>query len=591
VISQGNTYVNLIVVDGLSSVAGFMQTMAQQYHDQWKNFQSLQTGKWTLAGSPGEYGMYSGVNPQGVSALLRIVVASESGKGFLMLTSVPQSDWEAQKADLQRIEQGFATGNTSTVQPAATSGSASKYQRYESDNPAFGLLKPANWQVRPEATADSMLISLSNPAGTSVVQTLFADNSQRHLDAITTLGEQSRRAKTQYPDLTLSSVTACKDKSCVTATETYTRDKLPVRAKLYIQTDAQQVVVRSYRAPAASFDAERNMLLELMSNIRLGRPSATARHPDTSGGGPPPLRIQLANRRSADGSVSLNLPADWNFEAGGGKVIAGEPGVGLGFIFTSFQVMPTTYGVAVQPGVIVSPYRPPSAFILTIFQKFGDRDVRIINSTPDTQTMNECPREIRNRCEAADFTLSWVSPKGVSCVGGFKLVNATPNLAGQWFSIVSGVWAPAKDFGRYLPTLEKIAGSFSINNQYSGRYIQNGLANLRVLQQKTQQSMQDLSNSLSQNQRDWEARQASRDNSDSKWDDYNRGNSYWISEMEGGKIYRTDSSGIQDLQTGDRAEGAPYNYVHFDGENPRHPSESMHELSSYEVQQMMTAAH
>ena len=61
--------------------------------------------------------------------------------------------------------------------------------------------------------------------------------------------------------------------------------------------------------------------------------------------------------------------------------------------------------------------------------------------------------------------------------------------------------------------------------------------------------------------------------------------------MEGGKIYRTETSGIQDMQTGDRLEGAPYNYVHFEGENPSHPSENMRELSSYEVQQMTAAPH
>jgi hypothetical protein len=71
---------------------------------------------------------------------------------------------------------------------------------------------------------------------------------------------------------------------------------------------------------------------------------------------------------------------------------------------------------------------------------------------------------------------------------------------------------------------------------------------------------------------------------DSKWDDYRRGNSYWVSDIEGGKIYRSDSSGTKDMATGDYYEGSGYSSMNFEGQNPQHPSEDMHELSSYEVE-------
>jgi hypothetical protein len=57
--------------------------------------------------------------------------------------------------------------------------------------------------------------------------------------------------------------------------------------------------------------------------------------------------------------------------------------------------------------------------------------------------------------------------------------------------------------------------------------------------------------------------------------------------LEGGKVYQTDPWGTQDRTTGDRIEGAPYDYIHFEGQNPRYPSENMREVSSYELQQMM----
>jgi hypothetical protein len=57
--------------------------------------------------------------------------------------------------------------------------------------------------------------------------------------------------------------------------------------------------------------------------------------------------------------------------------------------------------------------------------------------------------------------------------------------------------------------------------------------------------------------------------------------------MEGGKVYATDTWGTQDTRTGDYYEGRDYGYVNFEGQNPRHRPETMREVSSYEVQQMM----
>ncbi len=67
---------------------------------------------------------------------------------------------------------------------------------------------------------------------------------------------------------------------------------------------------------------------------------------------------------------------------------------------------------------------------------------------------------------------------------------------------------------------------------------------------------------------------------DSKWDDYRRGQSYWVSDLEGGKLYATDSWGTKDTTTGDYYEGKGYNWTNFEGQNPHHPSETMREVSS-----------
>ena len=105
-ISRGSSYANVLVAGGASSPSALVQQIAQQVGTQWKNFQMVQNGQWNLGGLPAEFGVYTGTNPKGSPALLRIVATS----GFVLLMSVPQSDWEALKADLRQIESGFSTG-------------------------------------------------------------------------------------------------------------------------------------------------------------------------------------------------------------------------------------------------------------------------------------------------------------------------------------------------------------------------------------------------------------------------------------------------------------------------------------------------
>ena len=68
---------------------------------------------------------------------------------------------------------------------AATAANGSvRYEPYESHNPAFGLLKPANGAYAPRRRADSMAIAVSNPTGTrwcrpSSANSMHADAWQR----------------------------------------------------------------------------------------------------------------------------------------------------------------------------------------------------------------------------------------------------------------------------------------------------------------------------------------------------------------------------------------------------------------------------
>ena len=459
-----------------------------------------------------------------------------------------------------------------------------QYQPYESQNPAFGLFKPANWRVRSEATADAMTISVSNPAGTSVVQTQFLANSM-HADALATLGAQVKKAKAQYPTLQLSEVVACKNRSCVTATETYVSGGSAVKSKFYIQSDPRQIVIRSFRAPENSYDNERIMLLEIMSNIRLGRPSnapipVKTPSPEDQA---PPVEEPLVSQQAPDGSASLDVPANWNVQANNGNVTAADSATGVGVVFTNFQVMPNGDMRGGEPGVIVSPYQSSASFIMPIFNRWGYRDARILNSTPNRQIMGHCPGGFGGRCDATDFTMSWISPQGVPCIGGFTVINGPQNAGGRWSSTVSGAWAPANSYRRYVPMLSQITNTFAANGRYSGYYARNSMANTAFFQQGSH-GMYGYGGA-SAAQQNLYAQQRMRDNSNSRWDDSQRGNVNWITQMEGGTVYHGGAYGARGPHGG--YAGMPYDYVQFNGGRSHYSSETMREFNNLEMQQML----
>jgi hypothetical protein len=410
-----------------------------------------------------------------------------------------------------------------------------------------------------------------------------AANRDGKTNAIGLFGAFARRVKLEYPDAAFSQVYASGDRTRAVATVSYAYRGQPLKGRFYFEASPGRALVQGYYAPAAELESKRGLLLDILANLRFVTPSR-------GGAGAPsaadltPIQVDLIPRQAPDGSLRISLPSDWNFQAGGGRVLAVAPMGRAGFMFSSIEVMPSNYGVAMPQNVIVAPYSPPGQFVHVLFSQFGNRNLRVEQLEVDQATMQAFPMHVGRQCQAADMVLSWTSPEGANCLGVLKMINAVPSVTGIWFSIFTGFWGSQEEFLRYVPLLERVGASFSINDRYSQDYIRQGLANLRRLQAETQRRMQELNQARYDNQAAWERRQERKAYMDSKWDDYRRGRSYWISEMEGGKVYETDPGGTRDTETGQYYEGGQYTYVHFEGENPRHPSESMREVSSYEVQ-------
>ncbi len=467
--------------------------------------------------------------------------------------------------------------------PAGLAQPAAPIQPYISPSKLYALYKPADWKVNEESRNDSFRILVKSPDGASTVDFFWARNDQGKPDALWLVRTYRLLLGQAFPEVSFSEVFVARDSTRAVATVSCRTGKTLVKGRYYFESKATGISAQGYVASEAQLASQRPIMLNVMASLSFAK--AQAQTAQSRPMEQPPFQVSLVTRQAQDGSLSMKTPADWNFLAAGGRVIAASQDGGMGFIFTSIQGVPMLPNADIAQGVIGSPYRPPPQALTLILQAFGHRNVRILSATPDSQTNQQYPLYTRGaRCDAQDIVAQWTSSQGPDCQGAIKVVNALPSLTGIWKAILAGVWAPATDFSRYFPLLEQVGTSFAINDQFARQYIQNGLENLRRLQQKTNQAMQDLNRAREQNQADWEARQERKAYMDSKWDDYRRGNSYWVSELEGGKVYATDPSGTKDTVTGGYYEGKAYNWTNFEGQNPQHPSESMREISSYELE-------
>jgi hypothetical protein len=461
-----------------------------------------------------------------------------------------------------------------SAQPAA----APKLQPHVGPSKMYVVYTPADWNVSEDAAASSFAILVESPARSSRVEFRWERNPSGRADAVASLVAWRKTVAQAYPGAVLSDMYVSKDGGHAVATLHARVASTAVAGRFFFESTRTGNSFQGYFAPEPRLPAERPLLLNVMSSL------AFVKVLHKGGGLEPPVKLTLVARRAQDGSLSMKTPEDWNFLAAKGRVISGSPGGGMGFIFTAFAGNPMLPRAGVSQGVIGTRFLPPDRTLPLILTGFGHRNPQVVSNTPDRATMAQCPSQAGNRCDAADLMAEWTSNGGVECVGAFKLVNMRPGITGQWSSIIAGIWGPKTDFHRYYPVLEEVAASFAINDQYARGYIQSGLANLRRLQEQTAGEMRSLNQAREDNQKAWEARQERKDYMDSKWDDYRRGQSYWVSDLEGGKVYATDSWGTKDTTTGDYYEGKGYNWTNFEGQNPHHPSETMREVSSWEIE-------
>jgi tetratricopeptide (TPR) repeat protein len=492
---------------------------------------------------------------------------------------VPETTKELAK-ESGALDKG-GTAPATTTKPVVPS-----LQFAASNDKSFGLYKPADWKFFDAPGPESRRITVVAPDQSAVVDFLWLKNTRGQKKALLALDAYEKclvpgEAKVEWYDVYKSA-----DETKARVSMRYTNPNLSLEGTFYLEATGKSLSVQGYMTHAGLLQEKRPLLFNIMSSLAFSK-NQVERPVNPGLSVPQYYSPSFVNHTASDNSLAMSTPQDWGFLAQRGTVLTSAGDGGQGFAFLSFEGNPIVKGASVLQGVIATKYMQPAQTLKTILAGFGHKNIVVKTSQPDPATNQTFLQQIRRQCDTQDIMASWTSSQGAQCLGFFKIINAAPSATGLWFSILAGIWGPEKDFYLYYPMLEKVAGSFAINDAFAKQYIQAGLKRAKEMHDKTMAMMRDNANQREQQQKDWEARQKSKDMMESKWDDYRRGKTYWVSDMENGKIYEGDTYGLKDKDTGNYYEGGAFKYTQFDGQNPRHPSETMQQVTQPELEKLM----
>jgi hypothetical protein len=377
--------------------------------------------------------------------------------------------------------------------PAAPEGAAHPgLERHRTARPSLTLLRPAAWSVRAETSEKGLRVTVTDPEEVGQVELDFAVSASR-TDAPAHLAALCRELGTRHPDLVVTHASTCRDgTSCATATVAYRAGGAELRGLLHVDADPGILALRRIVARADRFESQRKQLLAVLASIRLEA------SPDDADVEP------LEPRQAADRSVEVSLPAGWKMQAQEGKLLATAPDASAGLVATAFPSQLPGLGQPAAPGVLISPYRPPEQLIQGIWERWGNRETRVVRSSPDRVAAAGCAQRFGRRCDAADLELAWLSPRGTACTGAFKVLATHPGPTGEWLGTVAGVWGRSEALGELLSTLEAAVASLTVPDRRDWGATVESLTRLKAIEARTQRTLQVLHDAVARSQREHE---------------------------------------------------------------------------------------
>lgn len=437
-------------------------------------------------------------------------------------------------------------------------------EKQVSDQASFVLYAPEGWRIIEECLAGFRTVSAAAPDGSCrAVASCGIDLSGGDPSAVA--GFFIRDLVRQFPDLKLDETMQAKEKRRIVCNGTYTAPDGKREFRLWATCGKGEFVCSRIEAREGTLEKKRALLLTALANIRITNGAFQWK-------GKPPIVVKLAPHRLSDGSASFLLPRQWKVqELGKGNFIATDPAGLFSFIVASVDFLTPRMGTNV-PGVPVSAFlRPHQALKFLVAHQRIATNMKFSEIVPREDLAGEIRKVYTLGPVHVEDFLYTCTAQGRPCKGLTLGICFGSRLDTNWNFRHLTVAGPEDRFDLFLHNFIAMLASYSIDDVWARNYVARGRERLEKMQRQTSLMVARNASEIRETmQQAFEERQASLDYIDYQRSNYIRGQSDWISEVEGGAIYHSDSWGTENKVTGEFWEGRPYDYVHFTGKNPKY---------------------
>ena len=437
-------------------------------------------------------------------------------------------------------------------------------KKYVTEQASFVLYAPEGWKTSEGVQGQFRTVIASDPTGLSVVA-LFHGVNPAGSDLFALAGHFVNGIRNQYPDLKLPNVMASRDRKNLVFDGVYTdAQRRKKEFRCWMTGTDRSFLYSSIEAPEGQLASSKQLLLTILSNIRIMKGAYQA--------GTEATNVPLKPCRLHDGSAAFQIPRDWSFQSlGTGSLIARDPSGLSSFIVGKVDVLTPQANVNI-PGAIVSPYLAPHRAMQFLAGRLGlATGMEFLQVIPRQDLNQQLSQGYTAGSATAEEFLYTFLAQGRRCKGYSFGMSLGSRLNINWTFWHITVGAPAEQFDAYAPTFASMVQSYKIDDQFAMRYVAQGMARLRQMQQQTAQMVARNRQEISQMmQSAYDERQRSMDYIDYQRSNTIRGHSDWVSNMEGGTVYHSDRWGTKNTTTGEYYEGQAYNYFNFTGKNPKY---------------------
>jgi hypothetical protein len=461
---------------------------------------------------------------------------------------------------------------TGQKQPGRTALPA--MEPYSDESQGFALFKPKGWEVGTQQFPNGNMVSVKSPSDGTMISISFLTTTDRRNNSVNFAALTLQNVRSQIPDVKLNWSRATEDRRRTVMEAQYTNQSGElIKGRYYFLMDYPAARVIACEAPAEHFDERQPILLSILSNFSLLSPQVV-RASGRSAGRASSIPSPTQRYRLPDGSASLLIPPGWNVTGAKGACICVSPDQTAGFAFSKADFWgPSSlpyFDSSTIPGALHYAYMMPIDALSIVMQQLGSRNVRAVMREANNALAQEAAMRTGRASDAEKAVLAYTSGQGIPSKAYFEAIGSRPLPSGQWGILFFGIWAPESSFDDYRPTLEEMAASYGIDERYASDYIQRGMANLRRLMGETNRKMAETADAARQsNLATFQEKMRSGDYIDYKRTSMIRGEQEWVSEIEGGALYKSDHWGLS--RNGEQIlEGQPYNYYNFNGSSPVH---------------------